>query len=48
MKTFIIYPVHRKGYKAPGIAIDATEYSVAVQLAKNLSRLSDFPEWRFM
>jgi hypothetical protein len=48
MKTFIIYPVHKRGYKAPGIAIVSTEYSVAVELARKSSRLSDFPEWRFM
>jgi hypothetical protein len=51
-KTFIVYPTNRfTGAVAPGIAVDAPEdkQSVAVELAKLKSRLSDFPEtWLFI
>jgi hypothetical protein len=49
-KTFIIYPTHRElGYTAPGIAIQAKEYSVAVNLAKVQSGLARFEDkWLFM
>lgn len=54
MKTkevaYIIYPTHRqRGYSAPGIAVNASSYSIAKAAAEKLSRLSDFPEiWMFI
>lgn len=37
------------GSNAPGIAIDATKYDVAVELAKKQSQLSKWPDkWIFM
>lgn len=44
-KTFIIYPVHRQyNYKAPAIAVEATKYETAKELAMKQSRLSAWPD----
>jgi hypothetical protein len=49
--TFIIYPVHKNGMQASGIAVSIKDskaaYSQALAEAKLRSRLSDFPEWSF-
>ena len=53
MKTYIIYPINYTGAKAPGIAVTVENtdkaYSVALEIAKNRSRLSSFKDkWYFI
>lgn len=50
--TILITPIHKNGYTAPSIAVtvkkDDNSYVNAKKEAMKLSRLSDFPEWKFV
>ena len=43
-----VVPIHRSGYSAPHYWVEAKTKKEAIKLAKEKSRLSDFPKsWSF-
>ena len=46
-KTYVVSISHIIGYNAPSIYVDAGTSEMAVEIAKNQSGLSRFPDWNF-